>query len=188
MRVRLAALAANFAVQKIPRVELYSRLCGQNFQYAAGAGIGNARRQRQAVARAIQNKVVVVAPAEFNLLVIGVDARPNGCGLAEVKWSAFDLPQFAGGNQRVVHRSEPVGVDLNLVLQDVALALAGEIEVRVVGEIQHRVFVGGRGVVDLQLVRVGQRVGHFRGQLARIALLAIRADVGQLQRRRILGG
>ena len=90
--------------------------------------------------------------------------------------------QFAGGDQFVVDGGEAVGVDHHFVVQDVAFALPGEVEVGVVGEVDDGGLVGGGGVIDLELVLRGEGVDHFRGQGAGKAFLAILADVGQLER------
>src|SRR6266550_5077545 len=51
-----------------------------------------------------------------------------------------------------------------------------------VGEIKDGVLIGGSGVVDAQFVLIGQRVDHLGSQVARTALFAIFADIGQFQR------
>ena len=56
--------------------------------------------------------------------------------------------QLAGRDQRRVDRREAVRVDQQLVAEDVARALAGEVEVGVVGEVDDRGLVGRRRVVD----------------------------------------
>ena len=63
----------------------------------------------------------------------------------------------------------------------------GQVEVAVIGEVDRRGLVGGRLVVDPQLVLVGERVGDGRGEVAGIAFFAVGADVGQLDRRAVAG-
>ena len=70
---------------------------------------------RSVPACAVEDEVVVVALAELDLLVVGVDARADGSRLAEVERRARDRPQLAGRDQRRVHRRVPVGVDHDLV-------------------------------------------------------------------------
>ena len=95
----------------------------------------------------------------------------------------FTRRELARRDQAVVDRREPVGGDHQLVAEDVARAVAGQVEVAVVGQVDRRRLVGRRGVVDPQLVLVGQRVDDRDVEVARIAFLAVRAEVGQLQRR-----
>ena len=83
------------------------------------------------------------------------------------------------GNQAGIDRREFRSLQREHVAEDVAFALAGEIEVRVIGEIDDGVFVGRRGVVEFQFAAC-ERVADDRGQRAGIAGFAILADVGQL--------
>ena len=105
---------------------------------------------------------MVVAFAELDLLIVGIDARADGGGLGEIERRAGDGLQFAGGDQVGVHGGEAVGIDHDFVAQDVAFALAGEVEVGVVGQVDDGRLVGGGGVVDLELVLRGERVDHLR--------------------------
>src|SRR5882672_2996886 len=57
-----------------------------------------------------------------------------------------------------------------------------------VGEIEDGVLIGGGGVVDSQFVLIGQRVDHLGSQVARKALFAIFAEVGQFQRLPVSAG
>jgi hypothetical protein len=74
-----------------------------------------------------------------------------------------------------------VGVQPEHVVVDIASALAGEVPVAVVRQVEHRRLVGRGVVVDPQLVSLRERVRHVDAQRAGIALLAVRARVVQLQ-------
>src|ERR1035437_4373510 len=56
-----------------------------------------------------------------------------------------------------------------------------QVEIRMVRQIDHRVLVGGRGVVDLQLVGVGKAIRYGDAQVAGVAFLAILAEIAKLQ-------
>ena len=160
--VNLATLPVDCAIEEVPGVELHPGLRGQDLHHAAGFRLRDARRKRQAVSGAVDYKVVIVALSEFQLLVVRIDARTDRCRLAKVERGALDLPEFAGGNQCGVNRSKPVGVDHNLVLENIPVPLTRQVEVRMVREIEHRVFVRRRSVVDPKLVLIRQRVDHLR--------------------------
>ena len=85
---------------------------------------------------------MVVTAAEFQLLVGAVDSLSDGVRLAEIERSALDFTQLAGRDQGGVHGGEAIGVEHDSVFQDVTLALSGQVEVGMVGEVQDRVFVG----------------------------------------------
>jgi hypothetical protein len=74
------------------------------------------------------------------------------------------------------------------VAEDVAFAGALQIKVSVVGEVDDCGFIRGGGVIDLQLVLIGEGVDHFGGQSPGEAFLAILADVSELDGRPLGGG
>ena len=59
------------------------------------------------------------------------------------------------------------------------VAAAGEVEVTVVGEVDRRGAVGRGGVIDPQLVAVGERHHHGDGKIPGITFLAIRTEVAE---------
>ena len=91
---------------------------------------------------------------------LAADARsmrsPIGVGVVKSNGVPFDRLDLAGRDQRVVDRRVVVGGDHQLVVEDRAVALAGEVEVAVVGQVDRRRLVGRGDVVDLQLVVVGR--------------------------------
>src|ERR1700691_3199506 len=62
--------------------------------------------------------------------------------------------------------------------EDVAIALALQIEVRMIGQIQHSIFIGGRRILNAQGTAT-QGVSHSRRERARKTLLPILAHVGK---------
>ena len=59
--------------------------------------------------------------------------------------------------------------------QDVAAG--GEVEVGVIRQVNNRLAVGRRLVVNLQLVFTGQRIRYVRRQVSRITLFTIAAEI-----------
>ena len=109
-----------------------------------------------------------------------VDTRADGGRLDEAH-HVVDLQDFPGRNTSSVHRRVMIGVYVQDVIED--RALAGEIPVGVVGEVYRGRLVGGGEVVDSQFVIVGERVGDLHLQAAGVTFLAVRARVAEGNRR-----
>src|SRR4030095_736590 len=80
-----ARLAGDRSVQKIPGVELESRLRRRDVEGTATRRIDDARGVWKRAARAVQYEVVVVSLAVLELLVIAADARADARRLPEVE-------------------------------------------------------------------------------------------------------
>src|ERR1700734_3938726 len=113
----------------------------------------------------------------MELVVAGVDTLTNRGRFAKIKRSPVHGLQFAGGNQSGVDGSEARGVQSELMVEDVALS--GEIEVRVIGEIQDGVLIGGGGILDAQIA-FNQRVANCSSQAAGVSGFAVFAEITQL--------
>ena len=61
------------------------------------------------------------------------------------------------------------------MVKDVAIALTGKIEIGMAGEVNDGVFIRGRPVFNLQLIRIRERVNHSDRQIAGITFFAILA-------------
>ena len=96
-----AALTRGLAIHEIARIELQTRLRGANFQRAAAGGVGEhgGQAQRRCL-RAVEHPVVIVAVAERELLVVGLDAAADDMRRAEIERRA--------GNRRAIRRSGSV--------------------------------------------------------------------------------
>jgi hypothetical protein len=103
---------------------------------------------------------------------------PIEAGLPEVERGAVDRRQLAGRRERGVDLDEAAGGDAEPVAEHVAAALAGEVEVGVLGRVEDRRRVGRRRVVDPQRL-AGQGVGDGDVEGAGVAFLAVRAAVGE---------
>ena len=71
------AAFARDAVEMIRRVKLHARFGGEHFHHATAPRLEDARRQRQFAGGFVENVVVIVTGAEFDLFVVGVDARAD---------------------------------------------------------------------------------------------------------------
>ena len=107
--------------------------------------------------------------------MIVVDSRADCRRLAEVERRTGNRRQFSGWDQRVVDRRVPVRIQHQLMAEDVAGRLTGEIEVTVLRQVDRRRLVGRGAILDDQLVGVGQRVGDTDAQVARVAFFAVGA-------------
>ena len=135
--------------------------------------------EAQAHVGIVDVEVVVVAAAEGHLLVgrgLGQTVADAG-GLAQVEGRAGHVALLAGGNGVLVDHREGVAVELKDVILDGAAALAGKVEIGMVGQVAEGVAVADGLVADDQLVLVGEGVGDHHLQRAGIALLAVGADV-----------
>ena len=166
------------AVEKISRVELHTGLCGRDFQHAPAGGFVHTCSQGKAVPFAVDDPVVVVAVTKNHLIVAVVDARADFSGRGEIEWRSFYRTEFPGRDQILVDRSEPVGVEREFVIQNVAGAFAGQVEITVLAQIDGRGLVGGGFVVDVQFVGVRQSVGDFELQIPGEPVVTIFAEVG----------
>ena len=157
--VHRTALAGDRAVEEVPRVELHARLRRRDVHDAAGGRLAHRDDAPERAGVAVEHPVVVVALAVRDLLVLRVDAGADRGGGAEVERRALHRPQLAGRDEGGVDRREPVGLDADLVLQHVAGALPGQVEVGVVRHVGDRLGIARQVVVDPELVLLGHRVG-----------------------------
>jgi len=118
--------------------------------------------------------------------MISLDVRADRRRFAEVHRRTGHRRQLPGRDQFGGDRRVMAGVDHGDLLENVAIAGAGQVEVTVVGQVEHGRFVGAGLVVDAQFVVVGQAIGDFGGQIARETHLAVGREVGQGYANRIL--
>src|SRR5882762_9448206 len=101
---------------------------------------------------------MVIAVAEFQLLVVLIDARADSSPAREIKCRSFDVAEFSSGNRTGVDGRKKIGRDGQSMIENVPVALARKIEIGMMRKIYDRVFVGRGKVVNFQFVRVRQRV------------------------------
>src|SRR5262245_18294490 len=125
-----------------------------------------------------------MAVAAKELFILLLDARANRRGSGKVHWRPLHTAQLARGYERLADRRETIGDDYHFVLEDVGVCT--EIEIGMVGQIHDGLFGGRGGVVDLQLIVIGQRVNNRHSQCARVAFLAVSAEIIQLESNTLL--
>src|SRR5260370_20804336 len=83
--IRLAALSLDRAVQEVAGVELHARFGGMDFEHATALRLFHSRGQRQRFSTLVEHPVVIVSPAEHQLLIYLFDARSDRRGLARLE-------------------------------------------------------------------------------------------------------
>ena len=121
---------------------------------------------------------MVVAAAVANLRVLSLaNACTDGHRRPKIERCASDRGDLTGRDERRVHRRHRVGVDGELVGENVTASVAGKVPVRVLREIDRRRLVTRRPIVDDQTIVVRQRVSDAGAKRSGIALLHVRAGV-----------
>src|SRR4029077_7805727 len=154
-------------------IELHARLGGPHFHLPPGRRIVHLGRETQRSHFSIHDEVVVVAADVLDF----TDVRADGRGLAEIERRVRDALDLASGNERRIHRSVTIAVELQDVLKDVTVALARQIEITVIGEVENGGLVSFSRVLDLELIGIGERVGDVDSQRGGIALFTVGADI-----------
>src|SRR5215469_1475508 len=103
MDIDRSAFADDGAVEEIAGIKLHARRCRPDLKNASALWVSHAGVQGELVHGMIHYEVVIVAAAEFQLLVVIVDARADGGGLAEIKRCSFHRGNIAVGNERAIH-------------------------------------------------------------------------------------
>ena len=88
--VGVPGLALNGAVEEVRGVQLHSRLRREHFENAPALRLVDRRCERKRIALLVQYEVVVVAAAEADLLVVGIDPFTDLVRLAEIERCSFD--------------------------------------------------------------------------------------------------
>src|SRR3954470_2887880 len=167
--------AGDAAVEALTRINLHARLSRGEVEPPSADGIAHCRRPPQRSVCASNDEVVIEAVADPQLLVRLLQAWPDHCGRLEVERGPLYRREYARGNQRRVDRREGVGRQRQLVIEYVAARSSAEVEVRVLGQIDHRWRVGGCLVLQVNgVVRDPVRDGNV--QRAGIALLPCGTD------------
>ena len=159
-------------VQEIACVELDTGAISGNGHDAAGFGVF---QNGAGVAENLE--IVVIAALQVQRFVIGVDVLTDGLGCPEIEGGADDAAQFAGGDiGGIVGVEEPAGDGKNLVHGLIGLFVAGQVEIAVVGHVEHGVLIADAVINDGKGAAVFQPVGDLHGGVAGETLIAIGAD------------
>ncbi len=170
-----AALADDGAVEEVARVELDPGLVRPDLHDPPALRLLDMSREGEHPASAPQHEVVVVAALD------PADPLADRVGRGEVERRSghgHDLARRdeVGGR---IHGGDRVGFDLEHMAEDVAPALALEVPIGVVGQVDDGRLVGRGLVADLELVRVGQRVNDRDGEVPGEALLLVLTEIAQ---------
>ncbi len=85
---------------------------------------------------------MVIAPAdEFNLRMPGFDRLPYRLSLPQIKRRASDIQDAASRNQFLIQLQHTGALDGQHVIQNITLAVAAQVKIRMVRQIDERRFV-----------------------------------------------
>src|ERR1700683_897273 len=124
---------------------------------------------------------MIVTSGQLELLIILIDARADYRGRAEIERRARDDAQLASGNQTGGHGRKAIGLEHQLIAENVRAAGSGEIEIGMVGEVKDGVFIRGGGIFETHFILRCERVSDEERKIARIAFFAILAEVFELE-------
>lgn len=163
--------------QRVAGIELHGRLGRQHCQRAATDGVPQECGPAQATAG--DQEGMVVAKGADDLWVSDADPLADAMRGAEVEWSAGNGADFASRDAFGIDREELVGIDREIMAEDVAGALASQVEITVVGKVEDGGAIGLGMIVHMQGWAV-QAVADTDMDSAGIAGVAVGA--GQFER------
>src|SRR3984885_11842839 len=146
--VDAALLAGNRSIQVISGIELNSGLGGKYSQNPSRGGFIHFGSLSQLTFGMIQYEVVVVSQAQPQLLILRIDPLADGMSRSKIEWRVLHRLQLSGWNQRRVNRREPCSIDLHHMPQNLPLPLACKVEIGMIGEVEHGIFVGCCRILD----------------------------------------
>ena len=162
-------------------IDLDAGLGGQDFQPDPAFRVLHPHRPIQCGRpRFVQDKIMVETACQSHLGIIRIHARTDDGGLAEIERCATHCRDLAGWNLLCIGRRHCVGIHLQLLSQD--RAGTGQVEIDVVGEIDHGWRVTGRDIIQPECI-LRHAVGDFGRDGAGKALVTVRAHQPQAQRR-----
>ena len=159
-----AAVLATAARQELTRIQLQPGLGREHLEGSARVALVQTGRPAQLVVLT-QHEAVVVLRADLPFC-------------AEIERSACH-GFSASGNQRLVDSEVLVRENLQLVIEHGAATGAAQVEVRVLREVERRRLVGGRAVIDNELVGWCPGVDHRDVHCPGIPFFAVRTDAGK---------
>ncbi len=175
--VAATARAGERAVEQVARVDLEARLRAQAVQPPPAARLPQGRHPPWLPGRVGAQHPVVVVPAagRRELRITGGEGLGQPARAAQVERRARDRGRRAVRDQLGVHRQVLVRLDPQEVLVDGATALARQVEVGVVRQVDHRRGVADGRVLDRELARTVQQIADVGRESPREALVPGRA-------------
>ena len=132
---------------------------------------------------AVQHEVVVVAVAAPQLLVCRHRSARRWRSASGSRTACLRRRDLAGRDQRLVNRRVAIGVERELMVQDVAAPASRQVEVAVIGQVDRRRLVARRVVAQHELVAWRERVGDARPPACRDNPLRRRRSCTRRRRR-----
>ena len=123
----------------------------------------------------IQDIVVIVSACLNELL----NPCSDGFRFGKIQRGVFDILDFTGGDEGLISGGIKIGVDQDLVIEDIPVTSACEVKIAVIGEIDDGGFVGGGLVVNFQFVFVGQGVGDGTIEISWKAFVTVFAEIAK---------
>ena len=122
----------------------------------------------------IEHPVVIEAVCKLQLVEVRVDiARDHLLG-GEIHRGAGHRLDATVRNRNLAGWCISVCIDPDTLIHRVTAVVAVEVKIRVVRHVEDSVLVGGRLIVDLERVVLGQGIGHSHLGVTREALIAVR--------------
>ena len=119
---------------------------------------------------------MVIAPLQAQGRFLLVDVPANGLGNPKVHGSPGNLPLFTGGDIGFIRRGKkPGGHGKALLHSLLRLVMTCQIEIAVVGEIEHRILIADGSIGDTQGIALLQGVFDANLGISREALVAVGA-------------
>lgn len=165
-------------IQEIARVKLHSGLSSVNDHLASRLRFHHGCPQAHGLAFAQDIVEIVANGIALNLF----DAFADHCRLREVKGGSFNRFDLASGDQCVIRRSIFVGKDGQFMAENVAIALASQVEIAMVRQVDRRVLIGRGCVINVKLIFVRQRVPNGDIQGSGVAFISVFARMLQYER------
>ena len=144
-------------------VKLQAGLGRAHFHDASALRFFHARGEHQRFAAVIDDEVVVIDSTRLRDFT---HVRANRCWFGKVQRRAFHRRDLTCREQLRIGHCVLVCIDPQFVIGHAAIAR--QIEIRVVAQVDDRRLVGRRRVIETQFVVIRERVSHSRGQVARI--------------------
>ncbi len=137
----------------------------------------------------IQDPVEIVSAlfrfGVFELWIIGPDLGANGRRGGEIQRRTFHFLHFACRYQELIDWGESVGVDQCDRIEHGAGAGTRQVEVSVIGQINDRLLVGHRGILDSEFILRMDGVTHGYRQVTGKTHFAVRREIRQFDSDRV---
>ena len=172
--VATSALAGRTTLKPVAGVDLHGRLGGQNLKLTAAlrrVQLSGGLKLSWLVV--IDHEAVVVALAVVQGREVSLYLSTDFLELLEVHRSSGHRISLADRNQSLVGRQIDLGVEFQLVIKDIPVPLAIQIEIGVVGKVHDSCLVGLRRESQFESVVLAPLVVGDNLQIAGITCLSV---------------